>query len=216
MAKLILRTQEGLEEEFSLDSGSATIGRSPDCEVTIDDNQASRNHCSVKRGKSGAWEVEDLGSTNGTLLNSVLVKKHYLKHGDVIRIGDNEITLDDPEAAGTIDDGVAAHSSLIYAKGDKKGEKVELAGQRTTIGRKEKNTIPLSDGNASSYHCEIVRDLNGYTIRDLGSTNGTLVNNEMITEVPLQHGARIRVGSTRFVFQDPEMSDFTVSIRQAK
>ena len=91
MAKLIVRSEDGLEEEFSLDSGTLTIGRSPECEITIDDTQASRRHCSVIRLKSGAWELADLGSTNGTLLNSVLVKRQKMNHGDAIRIGQTEI-----------------------------------------------------------------------------------------------------------------------------
>ena len=210
MAKLILRAEDGSEKEFSLDdSGSVTIGRSPECELPIDDGQASRRHCSVVKLQSG-WELADLGSTNGTLLNSVLVKRKKLRHGDIVRIGGTEISFDDPGSTG--DAGEMTNCFVVYAKGDRKGEKVELTQQRTTLGRKESNTIVLSDGNASSYHCEIVRGLNAYTIRDLGSTNGTLVNNEMITEAPLTHGARIRIGSTRFVFQDPAMAEIDLEL----
>ncbi|MHC4338996.1 MAG: FHA domain-containing protein [Planctomycetota bacterium] len=211
MAKLILRGEDGAEQEFSLDkSGSLTIGRSPECEIPISDSQASRRHCSVVRLQKG-YELADLGSTNGTLLNSTLVKRKKLKHGDVIRIGGTEIAFSDPEAVGT-GGGEMENCSLVFARGDRKGNKLELLEQRTTIGRKETNTIPLKDANASSYHCEIVRDLNGYTIRDLGSTNGTLVNNEMITEAQLAHGARIRIGSTRFVFQDPALAEIDLEL----
>ena len=50
---------------------------------------------------------------------------------------------------------------------------------------------------SSGHHAEIDRDLNGYTIRDLGSTNGTLVNGEPLSEALLSHGARLRVGEHR-------------------
>jgi len=213
MAKLILRAADG-DKEFSLDeTGSLTIGRSPDCDITIDDTQASRRHCSVVKLQSG-YEVADLGSTNGTLVNSTLVKKQRLKHGDVIRIGAVEIVYDDPSAAAAR--GEATAGFLVYARGDRKGEKIELTGQRTTIGRKPTNTVVLSDAVSSSYHCEIVRDLNGYTLRDLGSTNGTLVNGEMITEAQLTHGARIRIGNTRFVFQDPAMAEIDLELAGAE
>lgn len=210
MARLILRAEDGSETELSLDdSGTVTIGRSPDCELPIDDGQASRRHCSIVKLQSG-WELADLGSTNGTLLNSVLVKRRKLRNGDVVRIGGTEIVFDDPASTGG--DAEMSNCFLVYSKGDRKGEKVELISQRTTLGRKESNTVVLDDGNASSYHAEIVRGLNAYTIRDLGSTNGTLVNNEMITEAPLAHGARIRVGSTRFVFQDPAMAEIDLEL----
>ena len=203
MAKLILR-KEGDDAEFPLDAGSLTIGRSPECDITIEDSQASRRHCSVVKVQSG-FEVADLGSTNGTLVNSTLVKKKRLVHGDVIRIGAIEIAFSVPDSAGAT--GEMTSCFLVHAKGARKGERVELTQQRTTIGRKQTNTIVVEDNVCSSYHCEIVRDLNGYTIRDLGSTNGTLVNGEMITESQLGHGARIRVGNLRFVFQDPSMAE---------
>jgi pSer/pThr/pTyr-binding forkhead associated (FHA) protein len=212
MAKLILRV-DGVGKEFDLEkSGSLTVGRSPDCDITIDDTQASRRHCTVIRLQSG-YEVSDLGSTNGTLVNSTLVKKQKLRHGDVIRIGAVEIAFDDPSSAGQA--GEPAVGYLVYAKGDRKGERVELGAQRTTIGRKPTNTVVIDDAVSSSYHCEIVRGLNGYTIRDLGSTNGTLVNSEMVTEAQLGHGARIRIGNTRFVFQDPAMADIDLDLAGA-
>lgn len=213
MAKLILR-DDGTGKEFDLDkTGSLTVGRAPDCDIPITDTQASRRHCTVVRLQSG-FEVSDLGSTNGTLVNSTLVKRQKLKHGDVIRIGAVELAFDDPSSAGAA--GEPAVGYLVYAKGDKKGQRCELTAQRTTIGRKPTNTIVVEDVNSSSYHCEIVRGLNGYTIRDLGSTNGTLVNGEMVTEAQLSHGARIRVGNTRFVFQDPALAEIDLELAGAE
>jgi pSer/pThr/pTyr-binding forkhead associated (FHA) protein len=211
MAKLILRGADGTTREVPLDeSGSVTIGRSPECDLPIEDTQASRRHCMVVRLQSG-YELTDLGSTNGTTVNSSLVKKRKLRHGDVIRIGSTEIVYHDPESGG---DAAAEMQDcfLVYAKGERKGQRVPLSQQRTTIGRKETNTIVLADPVASSYHCEIVRDLNGYTIRDLGSTNGTLVNGEMVTEAQLVHGSKIRIGNTRFVFQDPAMAEIDLEL----
>jgi len=212
MAKLILRAN-GVGKEFDLEkTGSLTVGRSPDCDITIDDTQASRRHCTVIRLQSG-YEVSDLGSTNGTLVNSTLVKKQKLRHGDVIRIGAVELAFDDPSSAGAAAEPAVGY--LVYAKGDRKGEKIELTAQRTTIGRKPTNTVVIDDPVSSSYHCEIVRGLNGYTIRDLGSTNGTLVNSEMVTEAQLTHGARVRIGNTRFVFQDPAMAEIDLELAGA-
>ncbi len=210
MAKLILRRGDGSEQEVSLDEkGSVTIGRSPDCDLPIDESQSSRRHCSVVKLQSG-YEVSDLGSTNGTLVNSQLVKRKKLAHGDVIKIGKAEIVFSDPGSAAAV--GEMQNCFLVYAKGERKGERIELTQPRTTIGRRETNTVVLKDNVASSYHCEIVRDLNGYTVRDLGSTNGTLVNNEMVTEAQLAHGARLRIGNVRFVFQDPALAEVDLEL----
>ena len=65
---------------------------------------------------------------------------------------------------------------------------------------------------ASGHHAEVVKDLNGYTIRDLGSTNGIMVNGQPTTEAPLAHGTRLRVGGTRFIFRDPSMKEVEVEL----
>ncbi len=213
MAKLILRGEQGDREIPLQKNQSVTIGRTPDCDLPIDDTQASRRHCTVQWG-DGGWEVSDLGSTNGTLVNSTLIKTEKLYDGDAIRIGACEIVLADPDAVRPTGGGGAC-CSLVYAKGPRKGQRVELREQRTTLGRKGTNTIVLEDTVASSYHCEVVRDLNGYTLRDLGSTNGTLLNNEMVTEAALTHGARVRIGNTRLVFQDPAMAEIDLELAGA-
>ena len=91
--------------------------------------------------------------------------------------------------------GEASACYLEWTAGDRKGERVPLAAARTSFGRRDSNTVVLADQMASSHHAEIVRDLNGYTIRDLGSTNGTLVNGPPVTETALTHGARVRIVS---------------------
>ncbi|MCZ6574104.1 MAG: FHA domain-containing protein, partial [Planctomycetota bacterium] len=211
MAKLVMRADDGSSIEKDLDElGSITIGRSPDCELPIEDGQASRRHCTVTKLQSG-YEVADLGSTNGTLVNDTPIKRRKLVHGEQIRIGSTVITFDDPDHRQAAEE-FKQFCALVYAKGDRKGERVPLSEQPTTFGRNSSNNVVLDDVVASSYHCEVVRDLNGYTIRDLGSTNGTLINGEMITEATLSHGAKIRIGNIRFVFQDPAMEEIDLEL----
>jgi hypothetical protein len=64
----------------------AVIGRMPDCAVPLSDPQVSRRHAEVRRGDFG-FKVVDLGSTNGTQLNGVVVKEQALTDGDVIVVG---------------------------------------------------------------------------------------------------------------------------------
>jgi hypothetical protein len=63
-----------------------TIGRLPDCAITLTDPQASREHAAIRPDERG-YRVEDLGSTNGVLVNGVRVREHVLIDGDVITIG---------------------------------------------------------------------------------------------------------------------------------
>ncbi|MDZ4826414.1 MAG: DUF3662 and FHA domain-containing protein [Actinomycetota bacterium] len=64
----------------------AHIGRLPDCIVALSDPQVSRHHAEIRLG-DGGYEISDLGSTNGTLVNGMLITTHPLRDGDVIGIG---------------------------------------------------------------------------------------------------------------------------------
>jgi signal transduction histidine kinase/CheY-like chemotaxis protein len=73
-------------QEFKVD-GTATIGRSPDASVMVDDPGVSRLHARIRRSESGGFEVEDLGSKNGTFLNGARVEHALAGLGDKIRVG---------------------------------------------------------------------------------------------------------------------------------
>jgi hypothetical protein len=67
--------------------GGATMGRSRQCDVTVDDPNISRNHAEV-RPRGGSWVLTDLGSTNGSRLNGRRVEgSEVLKPGDEIELG---------------------------------------------------------------------------------------------------------------------------------
>ena len=63
-----------------------TIGRLPECAIVLDDPNVSRRHAQVRR-EGDAVFVVDLGSTNGTRVNGVLVREHRLVPGDMITVG---------------------------------------------------------------------------------------------------------------------------------
>lgn len=73
-------------QEFKVD-GVATVGRSPDATVMVDDPGVSRLHARIRRSESGGFEVEDLGSKNGTFLNGARVEHAVANLGDKIRVG---------------------------------------------------------------------------------------------------------------------------------
>jgi two-component system, cell cycle sensor histidine kinase and response regulator CckA len=73
-------------QEFKID-GVATIGRSPDATVMVDDAGVSRLHARIRRSEAGTFEVEDLGSKNGTFLNGARVEHALANLGDKIRVG---------------------------------------------------------------------------------------------------------------------------------
>ena len=77
----------------------------------------------------------------------------------------------------------------------------ELDKDVATIGRLKESDIVLSDPGASRRHAEIRRTPDGYVLVDLGSTNGTMVNERSVTEQPLSEGDRITIGRTVLEFR---------------
>jgi pSer/pThr/pTyr-binding forkhead associated (FHA) protein len=85
---LVVRSGGGRSGEvFALQAGSTTIGRSPDCDVFLDDVTVSRRHAVVTE-KDGSFVLEDQGSLNGTFLNrSRIDEQAPLTDDDEVQIG---------------------------------------------------------------------------------------------------------------------------------
>ncbi|MBW3603364.1 MAG: FHA domain-containing protein [Actinobacteria bacterium] len=64
----------------------AVIGRMPGCDVQLDDPSVSRRHARISKASNG-WLVEDLGSTNGVMVNGTSVDREYLRGGEDIELG---------------------------------------------------------------------------------------------------------------------------------
>lgn len=91
----------------------------------------------------------------------------------------------------------AAPTRIVIVEGSGSGTTVALSSLPVTIGRAEDSTIVISDDYASSKHARLVPMNGGWTLEDLGSTNGTVLNGKKLTaptEVPI--GARITIGRT--------------------
>lgn len=90
--KLVLKFKGTVIAEFPLDHEETTIGRKSDTTIHIDNLAVSSLHARIlKIGKKVI--LEDMGSTNGTLVNNQAITKHILKHGDVISIGKHTLNF---------------------------------------------------------------------------------------------------------------------------
>src|SRR3954466_16046224 len=74
-------------------------GRTPACDVQLDDPSVSRRHCSICCAENGRLQVRDLESANGTFVNERAVKEGTARAGDLVRLGAALIEIRDPEAA---------------------------------------------------------------------------------------------------------------------
>jgi pSer/pThr/pTyr-binding forkhead associated (FHA) protein len=81
------------------------------------------------------------------------------------------------------------------------GRTHELKAECTTIGRLEDNNFQVPDPSVSSHHCEVILKGSELLVRDLGSTNGTFVNKERVTEAVLKPSQVVRVGQVDIRFE---------------
>jgi predicted component of type VI protein secretion system len=89
MPRLLIRKGEGEGTDHAL-SGPCIVGRHASANFVLGDQLVSRNHFRVV-SQAGAWFVEDLGSTNGTIVNGRRQKRAQLTDGDVIVAGTTEL-----------------------------------------------------------------------------------------------------------------------------
>jgi len=102
-------------------------------------------------------------------------------------------------AAGGQKGKVRAVLDVNYADGGRKT--FIIKEERTNIGREKNNDLILNDSKVSSRHAEIVATLKGFVLNDLGSANGTFLNEKKISDTLIYVGDKIRMGSTTLHFK---------------
>ena len=80
----------------------------------------------------------------------------------------------------------------------------DLTEEKITVGRLADNSLQIDDGSVSSHHAELIAEDGKYRLVDLGSTNGTFVNDEQVTDVILQPGDSVRFGRIPALFTAAE------------
>lgn len=133
----------GAEEGTTLDLPSPPvrllIGRGEDCDLTITDGDASREHAEVSRDLDGVI-ITDLDSKNGLLVNDRAVHERRLKDRDEIRIGNTVLVFEDPaeasvrHAASAADMEMTPPSSPAQATNDGAGATTQASGAATDDG----------------------------------------------------------------------------------
>jgi len=105
---------------------------------------------------------------------------------------------------------------LLVVSGPLKGREFQVNSDTFTIGSGRSSDLMLEDSTVSRRHCEIQLIPDGYSIRDLGSTNGTYVQGVRIKSAFLDEGTEFQLGGTRLVFCPmQEMMEYKLSKKEA-
>ncbi len=87
--RLLVIAGPSKDSTIPLPDGEATLGRDPTNAVAVADASVSRKHCMLRQEEDGRFQIKDLDSRNGTLVNGLAVKEQWLRHGDEIATGDS-------------------------------------------------------------------------------------------------------------------------------
>ncbi len=110
MPRLVIKEGAGIGRDHVLGAAPCVVGRDAAVDFVLDDTLVSRRHFQVVRS-GPAYVVEDLGSTNGTLLNGTRTRRGALSDGDRIEVGGTCITFVQKDLFGSSAKGAAQPSS---------------------------------------------------------------------------------------------------------
>ncbi len=225
-ARIVFISPQGGGRSYALTGDQVSIGRATANDIVLKDPRASRMHLRLER-KAGSWRLQDLDSANGVFVNGQRVQRAILAPGDLITIGkdvlryeegpdapsrpppintqaDLERTLASATLAMTLNNPVAPHL-VVYSGG--RTWTMPLLNDVVSIGRQSNNDLTLDLPRVSRRHARIERSGDAFYIRDLGSTNGTIVSGERIERERLQAGDVIRIGGAQLIFKSPVTTD---------
>jgi pSer/pThr/pTyr-binding forkhead associated (FHA) protein len=204
------------------------IGRSPECNLPLDETLASRQHTEIIFERGSYW-VQDRGSRNGTVVNGEkITARRELKDGDEIGIGSTRLKfLWDKSAAEAeeSDEDATRVASPDVAKKLPGLEVVKKTGTSNlevkvrvvdgplqggvfqnwegplTIGRGLQNNVVLLDDAVSTSQAQIVQEGEQYFIVDLNSSNGTFLDGVKVKKSQLANGQKIKIGISTLAFE---------------
>ncbi len=210
--------------ELPDDTREIRIGRRTDIEVPLPYPSLSGLHARLVRNGAG-WQLEDLGSTNGTRLDGEPLAPHSpraVRPGAQIAVGPIALVFDGPAPPGRgsertasiarrlVNDILAASPdagapALALVEGVPPGAPLRLAAfdRRYLIGRGETCDMRLGSDEISREHAAIVRRWDGVFVQDLGSKNGVSVNEQAAGEVRVRDGDLVRIGPAVLRLSDP-------------
>jgi putative serine protease PepD len=190
-------------------TGHIRLGRAGHNDVILDDSRSSREHAEIEVAEDQVL-LRDLGSSNGTFVNEVRVfDPHPLRDGDRIRIGGSTLTFFETQAPAPDAPRVPVSEDatqmwettepLWLVRAD--GQRFALT-HSLSLGRASDNDLVIEDRSTSHHHARVDLVEERVIVADQGSSNGTWINGQRITEPhAMQHGDRLQVGDTLFTFR---------------
>lgn len=172
---------------------SYSVGGTSENAVSIADPSVSPRHAEILRAGDG-YRLKDLGSSNKCWLNGVAIAEAALHDGDTIRFGNIESVFVFQSAGKEAVETVLRGRLTLSIPGQ--GEMLyRFEGPLATVGWKSDNDLRIQDPSVSGHHAQFFMQGGKYRLKDLRSTNKTLLNGAPVDEVEINTGDRIQFGA---------------------
>ncbi len=137
MAAISIKAGPSAGQRLTLLSDKLTIGRSPKCDLHLDDTAVSGNHAEL-RLENGAWNLVDVGSSNGTEVNGVKISSTRLREGDEVIIGSTRFIFRADEAPADAAPPATSQEELaLVEKMRAHTERIRTEVGRIIVGQRE-------------------------------------------------------------------------------
>lgn len=215
MPKLLLKFEASVIKEIKLDKPGYTVGRKPDNDIVLDNSAVSGHHCKIFE-TANVWYVEDLRSTNGTLLNGARVLKAGLHNNDSVSIVKYSLVFMEDSAADAVRPAAPAGVELPQQKnwvegrlevmegGCEEKTEYELTKLSTYIGKTPRTDIQYKGTGVFNAGPDIAvaitSSLEGYCLVPIKEGYTRHNGNPLNEKVFLKDDDIIVIGMTKFRF----------------
>jgi len=216
MPQLTIIAETGETSSLSLANSELTIGRRRDNQLCLPHLSVSGYHARIY-GDPDCLTLEDLGSTNGTLLNGRRIKQHFLLHSDEIIIGSYQLRYTEtytrvPEQAPELENVTSIKSTAPIIDPDLETIISEAAALKIASGTKAGSVLPIEKpvttvGKSGGEVGAIAKKNTGYYLVPVGTEptamrhNGRALNPQV--EIKLVGGDQIEIGGEQLEFIYP-------------
>ncbi len=202
--------------QYRLEHAVATVGRAEENSVGLfGDPAVLPRHAEITK-RADSYILKSLSPQQGVFVNGGRIESAELRDGDRIKIGNYEMQfhvrntpLPGASSVRSVISPAPLASAAAFAASpngvahlvNSGGQRFEIRGGLTRLGRALDNDIVVDDSSVSRYHANIRSGDGAFELVDLNSRNGTFVADRRITEARISNGDSIRLGDVQLTFR---------------